>query len=759
MEKYFASGDYTRVKSNNSSIFFLSFFILTIFSSVTAAFAAEDKTISAVRISSSVKLDGLLSETAWHSALPLTDFTQRELDEGAQPTEKTEVHILYDDKNIYFGIMCFDSQPDKIVHNELTWDGDLAVDDHFAIVLDTYNDQRTGFFFAINPNGARLDALIKTRNVDDLNTNWDGIWHVEAKILANGWSAEIVIPFRSLHFPATDVHMWGINFQRSIRRKNEEVLWTAWNRNDGILQLSRAGKLVGLENILRGNQIELLPYVLGGAEKEPDSKTDDTFKYGMDMKYPLTSDLTLNFTTNTDFAQIESDKEQINITQFNLQYPEKRDYFLEGSEIFDFTQGGTKMYYSRRIGITPDPDRQQLPILGGMKLSGKSGSYQIGLMSMQTDRKTIVRPDGTRITSPSANYSVVRVKKDVLEESYIGFIGTSVYRAKTPDHPLTGVDDTDRFLNKQDNLMGGFDFAYKTSRFMKNKNFSVQGYLAASRTPDLKGDGYAGRVYVEYSSDVSQSFLLYHAIDENFNPEIGFVTRPGIQQYMAHIEYNPRVNLPFVKKLLFEPAEMNYTMDTTRKLLSRRLEIRPLGILFESDDRLEFNIHNHYDYLEWDFNIYNDVVIPVGGYEYTHYYINYYSVKSRPVAVDLTFTQGNFYNGTRMRFETACTFKLNKHFSLTPEASYYDVKFPDNGFIARQLAMRFVTNISTRLNASTFLQWTNQSDQANLYFRIHYIPRVGSDIYLVYNQLWDEEDNFRTLRNTALLKVNYLFRF
>ena len=733
-------------------------FLIIVFLSSHASADADD-ILRAIRIDGSIHADVFLNEPAWSAMPVLSDFTQQELVEGAEPTEKTEVRVAYDGRNLYIGVMCYDSEPEKIVHKELTWDGDFEGDDYFGLVLDTFNDQRTGFLFLVNPNGARLDALIKSRNQEDLNINWDGIWSVAAKILPDGWSAEIVIPFRSLHFPEVDNQTWGINFGRQIRRKNEVVLWTAWRRNDGMVQLSRAGKLTGLEGIKRGKQVELLPYALGGAEKEPDTKTDDTFKYGMDMKYPVTSDFTLNLTTNTDFAQIESDKEQINITQFSLQYPEKRDYFLEGSDIFDFTQGGTKMYYSRRIGITPDPDRQELPILGGVKLSGKSGSYQIGIMSMQTDYKTIIRADGTRISNPSANYSVVRVKKDVLKESYIGFIGTSVYRSTTPHHPLSGVDDTDRFMNKQDNQMGGVDFAYNTSTFLSNKNFSVQGYFAASRTPELSGDGYAGRVYIEYSSDISKSFLLYHAIDENFNPEIGFVTRPGIQQYMAHIEYNPRVNLPLIKKFLFEPAEMNYTTDTTRKLLTSRLEIRPFGLLLKNDDRLEVNVHRHYDLLEWDFNIYNNVVIPVGGYTYWHYYVNYYSVKSRPIAVDLTFTQGNFYDGTRIRYETACTFKLNKHFALTPEASYYDVTLPYDRFIARQLAMQFVTNISTRLNASTFVQWSNQSDLANLYFRIHYIPRIGSDVYIVYNQLWDEEDDFRTLRNTALLKVNYLFRF
>lgn len=717
----------------------------------------KNSTISAIAIKSPITLDGLLNEDSWRGAVPVSDFTQRELIEGAPPTEKTEVRLLYDAKNIYFGIICYDSEPDKIVHKELKWDGDLTADDCFGLVLDTFNDQRTGYVFGVNPNGARADGLIK--NNITVNTDWNGVWDVAARITESGWSAEIVIPFRTLQFSNDEVQDWGINFKRLIRHKNEELLWTAWNRNDGLYQLSKAGKLVGLNNVKRGKQTEVIPYMLSGVQKERGKNGDDTFKYGAEVKYPVTSDLTLNLSAKTDFAQVESDKEVINLTRFNLQYPEKRDFFLEGAEIFDFTQGGTKMYYSRRIGITPDPDRQEVPIMGGMKLSGKSGSYRIGVMSMQTEQTTVRTANGSKNVYPSTNYTVVRVKKDVLKQSYIGFIGTSVYRADTPHNPLTGIDDKDRFFNKRKNQMAAFDFAYNTSTFMKNKNFSVQGYFAASKSPGLKGDGYAGRVYVEYANDLVDSFLLYHGIDNNFNPEIGFVSRPGISQCMAMLQYMPRVNIPFVKKFLFEPYEFSYMTNTHNRLLSRRLLTRPFGIQFESDDVLEFNVHNEYDYVDYDFNVFGNTKILKGTYDYWYYEINYESVKSRPVAVDLSTIRGNYYLGKRTSYSVSSTFKLSKHFALTPDFTYYDISMGNDSFTARQTSARFVTNISTRLTSSTFVQWNNQSHEVNMNFRIHYIPRIGSDIYLAYNQLWDEENEFITLRNTGILKVNYLFRF
>ncbi|MFC1608513.1 DUF5916 domain-containing protein [Candidatus Latescibacterota bacterium] len=750
------SGEHYRASSR-------SFIFTAILIALYAVFTPIDihaqgtPSINAVQIDSPVKLDGFLNEPVWKTIEPMSDFTQRELVEGAPPTEKTEVRVAYDEKNIYFSIVCHDSEPDRIIHNELAWDGDLASDDSFIIVLDTFNDQRTGYYFRVNPNGARVDALVKSTK--DINADWDGIWDVASRITDTGWQAEIVIPFLSLRFPKSDDQLWGVNFLRIIRRKNEELLWTSWGREDGPLQLSKAGKLTGLRSVRRGKQAEVKPYVLGGVEKRQNRDLDDKFKYGLDVKYPVTSNLTLDLTAKTDFAQVESDKEQINLTRFSLQYPEKRDFFLEGAEIFDFTQGGTKMYYSRRIGITPDPDRQQVPILGGIKLSGKAGRYRIGIMNMQTESKTVTTADGAKNYYPTTNYTVVRVKRDVLEQSYIGFIGTMVNRDKKPDNPLTGIDRVDRFMNKQRNHMAGLDFAYRTNSFMTNKNLIIQGYFANSITPDLSGDGIAGRLWIDYPNDTIDAFLLYHGIDNNFNPELGFVSRPGIQHLMAVLKYTPRVNIPHVKKLLFMPYEFQYVMDTQTKLLTRTTVITPFGVLFDSDDKIEFQVHNHYDWLDYDFNVFGDTVIPQGSYNFWHTFLTFESSPSRPLSFNTSWSTGNYYDGKRDRYAAGFAYKFNKYFSIAPDFSHYDVESPSGDFAAKTASTRFTTNLSTRLTASTFIQWNNSSNQANMNFRIHYIPKIGSDVYIVYNQLWDEEEDFRTISNTGILKVDYLFRF
>jgi len=692
----------------------------------------------------------------------VTDFTQREMNAGAPPTERTEVRVLYDETNLYIGVVCYDSEPGKIARKELLWDGDLEGDDSFTVVLDTFSDQRTGYYFSTNPNGAMHDALIKT--VERINEDWNGVWDVSAQVTERGWQAEMVIPFMTLRFPKTEVQDWGINFMRRIRRKNEEVLWTAWSRDDGILQIAKAGRLVGMKNIKRGKLTEFKPYVLGGVEKKAGRDVDDTFKYGIDVKYPLTSDLTLDLTTRTDFAQVESDKEQINLTRFSLEYPEKRDFFLEGAEIFDSSHGGTrqggvKLFYSRRIGITPDPDRSEVPILGGVKLSGKTGPYSIGVMSMQTEEKTVETDDGAANVYPSTNYTVFRVKRDVLKQSYIGFIGTSVYREDTPDNAPTGVAEKDRFLNKRWNRMGAVDFAYRTGNFLGDKNFFVLGYLAASETPGLEGGNFAGNIAVDFPNDLIDASASFHAIGGNFNPELGFLRRHGIKKYSAKARYMPRVPIPFIKKLSIEPFTYSYITDTGTHLLTRTFTVQPLGFVLDSGDEFRLQWHAHYDYLDYEFNMFSDVYLPVGGYKFNHWFVRYESVKSRPVSVDLMSSWGGYYGGKRKFLSATCTIKINKHLSLAPDVSYYDVDFEDRGFIARRASIRVQTNVSTRLYSSTFIQWNNKTHEANMNFRIHYIPKIGSDLYVAYNQLWDEEDDFRTLYNAGVLKVNYLVRF
>ncbi|HDY86760.1 MAG TPA: hypothetical protein ENH82_01445 [bacterium] len=713
-------------------IFFRSI-LICIAAAITSASAYAQ--INAIYTDESVRLDGVLNEPVWKSASVIDDFTQRELTEGAEPTEKTEVRVIFDDNNLYIGAVFFDSEPDKIIRKELKRDGDTDSDDSFTVVIDTYHDKRMGFYFSVNPNSARLDGTC-IGGSNTVNTNWDGIWDVSSVITDKGWSCEIVIPFKTLRFPNTSSQTWGINFRRRIRRKNEEVLWRAWGLNDGINQLSKAGTL-SIEHPLRNSrQLDFIPFLLGGTEKEEDKDSNDTFRYGLDVKYGITTNTTLDLTFKTDFAQIESDREVINLTRFDITYPEKRDFFLEGADLFNFTQGGTRLFYSRRIGISPD--RQEVPILAGAKLMQKTGTFRLGIINMQTEAKHGV---------PGTNYTVARMRKDVLDQSYVGAIVTNLIDADGHDNQAISVD-----------------FGYQTDKFLSNKNLNIQGYLAGTVTDGKADDTLAGRVYLNYSNDLISTYMLYHQINPNFSPEVGFVRRTGLKNSIWNLKYTPRVNIPHVKKILTQPVYINYTTDMNDKLISRTMEFRPFGIETESGDIFTANYRNSYDYVEEDFTLFKDTDVKQGVYDWWFYMLVLHSSTTRKVSGLIVTKWGDYYDGTQSDIHSSLTLKTTRHIAVSADAGVKTLSLGTDEFTTRDYGARMVLDFSTDLNATTFVQYNNFTEKVNVNFRIHWIPKVGSDLYIVYNHMLDEhyeiEDNrFDTIQQAGMLKLDYTYRF
>ncbi|MFC1552179.1 DUF5916 domain-containing protein [Candidatus Latescibacterota bacterium] len=702
--------------------------------------------IIAVRTESEVHLDGHLNEPQWQTIEPVSDFTQRELNEGAASTEKTEVRIMYDNDNIYFGVICYDSEPDKIIHKELKWDGGggtsrtmrgfTPVDDMFTLVIDTYNARRSGMYFAVNPNGAQYDGTFEHADFR-INFNWNGIWEVRSQITEAGWTCEIAIPFKTLRFPTTETQEWAVNFKRDIRRKNEEVLWRSWRRNDGINRLTKAGSVVIEGELDTGYKLDVTPYVVSGLEEYVDEDTDEevsdtVLKSGMDIKYGITSNTTIDLTTRTDFAQIEDDREVINLTRFNISYPEKRDFFLEGAETFACQLGSRdELFYSRSIGITED--REMLPILGGAKLTQKKGDYRMGLMTIQTESEHGV---------PSTNYSVVRIKKDIFEQSVIGLIGTSIY-------------DTD----KHDNQMLGMDFTYNSDSFLGGRNLEINGALVGTMTDGDHDDALLKRFSLFMPDDFMFLYLNYMDVGENFNPELGFMRRTGMENMYGMFRITPRSNLPLIKKFAFEPAYFSAYYDHTGRLITRDYRLSPLGIEFNSDDRFEFVINNNYEYLDEEFELFDNNAVPVGEYDWWFYGIDYSTSQSKKVSMNLRTEWGDFYNGTRDIVELEAILKTNMYYSLSADIKYNNITLAGNRFETKEYGSRIVVDFSTRLSSSTFVQWNNETHEMNVNFRLHFMPKVGSDIYLVYNRLMDEQDDFNPLYNTAMFKVDYTFRF
>ncbi|MFC1485980.1 DUF5916 domain-containing protein [Candidatus Latescibacterota bacterium] len=676
-----------------------------------------------------IVMDGLLTETCWDTAAPVTEFIQRDPQEGQPATEKTEVRVVYDDLNLYIGIICFDHEPARIVHAELGFDETLDNDDNFTFILDTYADARNGFYFSINPNGARLDARIGGRFGTSLNRDWNGVWDAAACITDQGWSAEIVIPFSSLRFGSAELQEWGINFRRYIARKNEEVLWAAWNRDAGITRLSQEGKLRNLKNVSRGKLLEVKPYILSGLQTT-EGKNDDQFKYGVDAKYPLTSDLTIDFTSFTDFAQVEADRTQINITRFDLRYPENRDFFLEGAEIFDFGGSQATPYYSRRIGLTAA--RKAIPIIAGAKITGKTGKYNVGLFDMQTD---------SDIGVPSTNYQVFRVKRDVFEASSLGMIATGVYNENGHWDRTVGVD-----------------FSFRTDKFMGNKNFTINTDYSADFRDTNSAHNRNMYFQVQYPNDTLNMFIYYKEIGENYNPEVGFVERPGIKKGSARITYQPRPDLPYVKQLRFPFLFLQYA-DMSGRIFSRQINIPPFGVNTKSEDTFTLVVTERYEYLDKPFNIFKNVMIPVDAYDWWEGSASFASNRSRPFSTNLTVQFGDFYNGTKKGANSSVTMKFSQFLSIEGQMIYNDLTAGSESFSTQEYSLRLTTNVSPRLAIQTFTQWNNDDEELNLNFRIHFIPRVGSDIYFVYNRIWDGMLDYDTTHEATIAKVAWRFEF
>lgn len=464
-----------------------------------------------------ITLDGRLEEEAWRLAKPITNFTQRELQVGQPATEQTQVAIIYSNKALYIGIWCFDREPDKLVAKELKRDFEHSRDDNFEVIIDTYGDKRNGFLFITNPNGARKDAQVFD-NGGSVNTNWNGVWNVKTTITSEGWFAEMEIPFSTLKFRnKVEKQVWGINFERNIRRKREQVLWQGWSRDSDLEFVNRAGSLSGLDKLKNKAFVEVKPYSIAGLQTGLGKSNQGLFNAGGDVNYLITPTLRANLTLNTDFAQVESDRQQINLTRFPLFFPERREFFLEGENYFSMGMGDRIIpFYSRRIGLSEQ--RETVPIIAGTRLLGKINNTTLGAMSIQT----AAQGSGEGYI-PSTNYSVLSWRQDVLKQSTVGAMTVNKY-ANGRLHSTTG----------------GY-MRYSTATFLGNKNLAIGGaYTQNYNSGNFKKRANAQRVFISYPNDKIEFDAAWQRSPSAFNPEVGFLSRTNFQEFYAELEFKPR---------------------------------------------------------------------------------------------------------------------------------------------------------------------------------------------------------------------------
>lgn len=687
-----------------------------------------------------MQLDGRFGESVWASADSVVDFTQRDPDEGTPVSERTVVRFVAATDGLWIGVWAYDREPGRIRHAQLRRDADLGSDDSFTIALDAQRDRRSGFLFSVNPNGALQDAEILS--FESQNTQWDGVWDARARIVHDGWTAEIFIPWQTLRYPAgaTD---WGLNMQRFIRRKNETSLWRAWRRPEGIRFLEREGTLSGLTGLPGRARAEVRPYAASTgrlAERAYNDEGRDSVvvqrggdaDIGIDAKLAVSNTLTLDVTVNTDFAQAEVDRQIVNLTRFPIFFPETRQFFTEGAGIFEFGRlQQTQLFYSRRIGLGQDGTTD--PIVAGARLNGRVGRQQVGLLAVRTGG------DG------DATNVVGRVKRDVLGRGFVGAM-------------ITAQDRTDRAAS----LAGGVDFNFPY--IIGGQNLVVLGTAAMHQ--DSVGAGRAGyaRLIVDYPNDNADIVLRYDRVGQGFDPALGFVQQSGIERYGGSIRLTPRPRRWGIRKFEFNVANWNLVRRLEGGLDNASVEVQPLGIEFESGDQFEFNLERRWDVPPEDFEIFPGSDIVAGRYAWNRVELQFEGSSARPLVPDVTVSAGEFYDGTSREVSASLGMRLEPHMLARVEYGRSSISRAGAGFDANVARLRFDYATSARLNTTLFWQYDNESRRVATNARLRWTRAPGSDLYLVWNSAWRSgfADGIawrRPVRGAFIAKYIHYFRW
>jgi hypothetical protein len=701
------------------------------------------RVVTAVRLAEgeAIQIDGRLDEPAWQRAVPASDFRQQDPDNGAPATEATEVRVLYSRQRLYIGVVAFDSEPGRILGNQMQRDQPFSADDRFMWTLDPYLDGRSGYFFEINPSGAMGDGVLEQQQgTTSTNKSWDGIWNARVRRSDAGWTAEIEIPFNTLNFdPGSDA--WGINFQRTVRRKNEESLWSAWPRNQGLSSMTHAGLLVGLSELSQGVGLDIKPYLLGNAVASPVTGAPElraSGAAGVDLFYSVTPALRANFTVNTDFAETEVDARRVNLTRFPLRFPEKREFFLEGSSFLDFASGmsqGAEAFFSRRIGLTGG--RSQ-PVDFGTKLTGQAGRQDIGLLQMRTRATDL---------APGEDFAAIRIRRRLLTQSYAGMIYTWRHARNGGPHLHTA----------------GVDFNLVTSTFRGRQNLAFGGYYVENNTPDAGGGGASFGLRLNFPNEPWNGLVSYREIQDAYDPAIGFVQRRAIRRANPRLRYTPRLSgHRYIRSVTFE-HNLILAMNLDNELLTREFTLTPLQVDFHSGDSVRLNVIPAFERLDRDFTIHDGIVLPRGSsYNFTRYNVRAQSAARRPLAVQAQYDWGHFYSGDRREVSVGLDVRPRPGVALGLEGEWNDVALPEGRFATRLL--RAVANVqpSPWMSFVNNLQYDSVSRSLGWQFRFRWITRPGDDLYVVYTHNWAdaaEEQRFHTLDRQIAVKVLRTLRF
>ena len=708
-------------------------------------------TVRAVRLTTPMKIDGKLDEAIYSTTQPASGFIQMEPQAGQPASERTEVWIFYDKDNVYVSFRAWESQPDRMIVNEMRRDSNnIRQGDSVEFALDTFRDRRNAILFEANALGGRTD--LQSTNERQFNPDWNPVWSLSAGRFEGGWTIEAALPFKSIRYAPGTTQDWGFQARRSNKWKNEIAYLTkvppSLGLGRGDFSASLYASLVGVEAPPPSHNLEVKPYLIGDVTTDnnavPKLASDPSGDFGVDAKYSITQNMTADLSYNTDFAQVEADEQQVNLTRFSLFFPEKRDFFLENQGLFTFGNntfaGGQSaatsdlpvLFYSRRIGLQ---NNREVPIWGGGRVTGRMGRYSLGVVNMQTREEPAANAEST-------NFSVVRVKRDILRRSSIGVLATARSKAQLlPGSNQTyGVDGTFAFFN----------------------NLTFATYLAKTQSDGINADDMSYRAQMEYGGDRYGLQVERLSIDKNFNPEVGFLRRNDMRKDYALARFSPRSTR--FKKVRKFPAigQLTYIEDSAGRLSTRIIDGEG-AIEFQNSDRFSIGVNDDYELLLRPFTIVPGARVPPGGYDFTTGRIGYVMGQQRKVSGAVLFEKGSFYNGDR----TAITFNRSRinvspQLSLEPSVSINWIELPTGDFTTKLAGARITYTMTPLLFASALVQYNSSTHTVSANARLRWEYRPGSELFVVYNEERDSDapPTVPGLFNRAfIVKVNRFLRF
>lgn len=706
-------------------------------------------TLRATRPATPLLIDGTLDELAYTAVAPVDDFIQMEPFGGQPATEKTEVWVFFDHRNVYVTMRAWESRPDLIVANEMRRDSNnIRLGDSLAFSFDTFHDGRNAFQFEVNPLGARTDG--QSSNERQYTSDWNPVWELAVGRFAGGWAVEAAIPFKSLRYQPGTTQIWGFNARRTNKWKNEIAFLAripaAFGIGRGSFAASLFPTLVGIEAPPGALNLELKPFATASLttdrSRTPATANQPHGDVGLDVKYGVTQSLAANFTYNTDFAQVEADEQQVNLTRFSLFFPEKREFFLENQGTFAFAASATSaggqpsgdtplLFYSRRIGLSHSAE---VPILGGGRLTGRVGRFTIGAVAIGT-RKA---PDAG---AAATTFGVLRLKRDILRRSTIGVMATtrSVAQAGTGSNDAIGVDGTFAFF----------------------ANLAVNAYWAKTRTTGMTGHDTSYRAQMEYAGDRYGVQLDRLVVGNHFNPEVGFVRRHNIRESIGHLRFSPRpASIAGVRKFS-GIATITYIEDGQGRLQTRTTD-GEFAVEFQNSDRFSAGLTGNFERLTRRFAVTTSVSVPMGDYDFPVARAAYVFGQQRPVSGSVTVERGGFYGGNRTGLAfTRTRVNLTPRFSLEPSVSINQIRLQTGAFTTTLAGSRVTYTVSPGMFVSALVQYNSTTNRANTNVRLRWEYHPGSELFVVYN---DERDTLvnrlPTLQNRALIvKATRLLRF